>query len=75
MIDRTREYKVEVKKQRNISGVQGVDSAILPSKGHFTQFTKNAVSVLHTIKQVTVPPTSQEIVTLINSSIISQLIT
>jgi len=52
MVERTRQFKVEVKKQRSLSGTAGVDSNILPTKAHHTQFTKNAASVLHTIKQL-----------------------
>jgi len=52
MVEITRQFRVEVKKQRNLTGKQGVDSTILPSKSHYTQFTKNATSVLHTIKQL-----------------------
>ena len=44
--------RVEVKKQRNHLGVKGTASDILPSKTHYTQFTKNARGVLDTIAQV-----------------------
>ncbi|KAL5267142.1 hypothetical protein ACHWQZ_G004244 [Mnemiopsis leidyi] len=52
MVERTRQFKVEVKKQRNLTGKQGTDTDILPSKAHHNQFTKNATSVLKTIKQL-----------------------